>query len=168
MSATQIAISEKPSKRTRKDPTARPGNGQAQTAKGESGWFKLIDADPRMVYRWVYKVGEETNSVPYYESIGYDVVRRAAGEVRPAVFNRNIKVGDPWEARSHVLMSVSMERFQEIEQFGDDGNGGQANADFWENRIRKSGRVDNPFAEMKLGYVREEKFRESDEEALNG
>ena len=81
MSATQIAVETKAPKRTRKDPTARPGNGQAQTRSGESGWFKLVDADPGMVYRWVYKVGEETNSVPYYESIGYEVVRRAAGEV---------------------------------------------------------------------------------------
>lgn len=168
MSATQIAVDTKAPKRTRKDPTVRPGNGQAQTAAGESGWFKLIDPDPRMVYRWVYKVGEATNSVPYYESIWYDVVRRAEGEVRPAVFNKNIKIGDPWEARSHVLMCVTVERFKEIERFGEDGNGGQANADFWENKIRKSGRVDNPFAEMRLGYVREEKFGEAFEEIVNG
>jgi len=103
---------------------------------GTPGWIKLVNAREDMEYRLVYKGGGDTNMVPHFASIGYEVVEATETGVKLQAA-RGIVLGQPIEFRGHVLMCVSKERAEEVRQFGEDGNTGQELCDRIESIIRR-------------------------------
>ena len=73
-------------------------------------------------------------------------------------------------------MCISRARYEEIERHGHDGITGQALADQWERKIRKSGSAENPFADFNPGYgasgspyvMRDRQYNAEEEDDDNG
>lgn len=112
----------------RKDPRNRHLDGSA------TAWTQVINRDPNRHYVLV-SVGADEGP-DWYESIGYQVdvyggekgLKLKGGKV-------NKTVGEPIEVRGHLLMSCSMERKEEIDRYGADGDSGQEHADEIERRL---------------------------------
>lgn len=110
---------------------------------GTSPLMKLVNKNPQKVYRAVTITGEF--GLPRYRMLGWTVenydgeengLRFAAGETCP--------VGGPLESMGMVIVSMSAEKYAELEMYGEDGNGGQAYADLVEEKIldKRGGLVD--------------------------
>jgi len=154
MSASQVQV--QPSKpKTRKDPRPRHATGAAVAHDGTPMWARVVNADPRMVYAMPCCIGTDSNSLPYYEAMGYVPVLYA-GKDGPRLMagNTSHNVGDVIEFNGHRLMQITRERHEEIQQCGVDGITGQQLADQWERKIRKNASADNPFAQFDPGHGR--------------
>ena len=101
---------------------------------------KLRGADPKKHYVYVSKAAREMGP-DYYESIGYAVERAVEGGVRSAA-GKIVGEGAVIEVMGCVLMSISLEDREKIEQFGIDGVSGQRHIDDIEKKIVKPGGVD--------------------------
>jgi hypothetical protein len=107
----------------RKDPKSRDGAGIPIAHDGTPGHLKLKNRDPAKHYVLACRTGERTNSVPHYEAMGY--------EIEPFDPNNGVRLGarmktskraqDDIEWNGHVLMSVDLERYNEIVEEGPDG-----------------------------------------------
>lgn len=130
-------------------------------ASGFGPWEVLNGASGQK-YVMVNKGG--AMGVPYYRSLGYEFVRwqgtTGEGESEKAKGPyiaggrpwNEMKVGEIQEFMDHVLMGISQEDHEEIEQFGPFGNTGQEHCDEIEKRIRTKRGVDrDPLSGLDLG-----------------
>lgn len=120
----------------RKDPRSRDPRGVT--------FGGLINEDPTRKYVRANKTGHY--AVNYYEHLGYEVEVVKEGGVK---FAGGLKTAQPGEAvtwMDTVLMSIDMEAYEDLVQFGADGQSGQAYADMIEDRIidKNSLSVDDP------------------------
>lgn len=103
----------------------------------------LQHQDPEKNYVWASLTNpiQGIPAVDYYENIGYDVELHKPGGVVSGLGRtaRERKQGQRIEQYGCVLMSCSLERKAEIDQFGADGDGGQQAADRLEDRYLKKG-----------------------------
>lgn len=83
--------------------------------------FDLEDRDPASHYVWAYK-GDQASGSDYYLQLGYEPVLWSDGGVRPR--GRRGTNGTEIERMGHVLMRISLEERQRIEEEGIDGQGG--------------------------------------------
>lgn len=165
--ASSVSIAKKP----RKDPAPRHSDGQATGRRGNR-FLLITNANPQHDYAWVWKADEMTG-VPYYESLGWEVVQYHEGGPRSAAM-RKVRVGEPIEHRGMVLMCITKEERERIYIEGEDGDTGQKWADQIEARIRSKKRADNPFSggPTAVGasgqrYVQEDPDKSEDPEDLN-
>lgn len=92
---------------------------------GVSGWLELDGKDPSRHYVFAYDLDQMCGR-PYLASLGYQVEKYREGGVK--VKNGDTgNPGDPIMFRGHVLMSISNEQRQAIDQDG------QA----WANRVEE-------------------------------
>lgn len=125
------------------DPPKRPVSDEHRrgTLKG---------LDPNRHYVRVYKAAQY-QGIEFYEELGFEVeyIREHGGPQLPGGAFRKRKVGDAIEYQDHVLMSIPLDKWHEIEQNGVDGDGGQRAADALEDRIiDKSKGVEDPLRGM--------------------
>jgi hypothetical protein len=105
----------------------------------------LDNQDPNKHYVWASLTTEIAGiqAVDYYENIGYDVELHKPGGVVSGLGRtaRERKAGQRIEQYGCVLMSCSLERKAEIDQYGPDGDGGQQRASELEQKyLRQGGR----------------------------
>jgi hypothetical protein len=102
---------------------------------GASTQFGLRNQDPDRKYVWVYKNSAE-QGVEYYEAIGWDTERLSAGTgaLRPAV-GKTVQEGQLIEQGGYILMSISKEDHEDLNQFGAEGSTGQDLFDKLEAKI---------------------------------
>lgn len=128
------------------DPPKRPVTDVARR-----GSLKNLRSDRHYVK--VYKAAPD-QGIDYYLDLGYEIeVIKDGGPSLTGVGKENPfharRPGDPIEHMGHVLMSCPMERKEQIDRYGVDGDGGQEKADIVENRIvDKSKAVDDPMRGM--------------------
>lgn len=103
----------------------------------------LSNQDINKHYVWASLTNEIQGipAVDYYEATGYDVeVHKPNGVVSGlGRTTREKKMGQRIEQYGCVLMSCSIERKAEIDQFGVDGDGGQQAASALEDKYLKKG-----------------------------
>jgi hypothetical protein len=165
MSASSAAVATP----KRKDPKPREVTGLALGANGESRFTKIVNKDPQKKYVLAWQADDVTGA-SYYESLGYDIELYRDGGPRLAAM-RKAQPGEAMVFRGCVLMSISLEAYNELQKFGEEGNTGQAWADSIEKRIHKSKRVENPFAGANVGvdsngkrYVAEDKSADPEDD----
>lgn len=146
MARTATAQSKSAPKRT--DPR------RLRPVDGTSPWAVLINQDPTKKYVLANKA-DQFQGAAYYEAIGYDVelVQEGKDALR-FLAGRNGRVGEPLENFGHVVMSIDLERWNEIEKYGIAGGRGQDGADKIERRIvdHESG-IDDPLRGLGAGYL---------------
>jgi hypothetical protein len=108
----------------RKDPQSRDARGLV--------FGGLLNHDPNRKYVRVPKSGRF--GVEYYEFLGYEIETKREGGPRFAGI-KTAQDGEPVSYLDTVLMSMSLEQWQELDQHGHDGSRGQAYADIIEERI---------------------------------
>jgi len=128
------AAATKSRKKTSKAPVRRDPR-HARHIDGTSPWMQLINKRPDRVYKAIDK-NDQMYGVAYYEMIGYVIEKVESGPnaLRFAA-GKTGRPGDDLENFGHVIMSVSQERADEIEQYGVTGDGGQNEANLVEQRI---------------------------------
>ena len=127
----------------RKDPRPR-------THDGANTGVKLINRDPAMWYVGVAK----GDAIEEYLNRGYDFVREEEGGVRFSV-GKTSKNGEPIEYKGHVLMAISLEAKAYIDEYGEDGETGWAEASKLEEAIvDKRGAQRDLMRGLHGGYVR--------------
>lgn len=116
----------------RLDPAPRPIDGAIP-------YFNVKNKDPDKFYIWVNKAAQEYG-LEHYLYLGYEIERYRDGGPYPAM--TVLKDGVPEkeqgaviESRGNVLVSISKEMHEEIEQNGTDGVSGQRAADAMERRL---------------------------------
>jgi hypothetical protein len=111
------------------DPAPRKTNGYG-------GWDEILHKDPNKWYTLVPKLGDVCG-LDAYEARGYSIEKwdgqPNGTNLRGGKHSR--RKGDVIESNGMVLMSCSMERHNEIVNFGEDGAGGQQMADVIEKQI---------------------------------
>jgi hypothetical protein len=134
----------------------RPQQAQPSTARrrpdpkprhidGSAPWSKLADKDSDRHYVYAY-IADHDCGLQYYLSIGYEVETYKRGGVRPAPISRQVadsRDGQEIEMRGMTLVSCSGERYEEIRQYGPDGQSGYELANELASRITaRSGGVE--------------------------
>lgn len=109
----------------RKDPKPRVYNGEVRGPK-------LLNRDPKKAY--VYVNPADPDAYGLYQSMGYEVERQTEAGVKLAI-GATSKNGEAIAYQGQILMSVSLERKAEIDQFGPEGDTGTAWADQLESRF---------------------------------
>ena len=128
------AAATKSRKKTSKAPVRRDPR-HARHVDGTSPWAKLVNTDPNRKYILADK-NDQMYGVPYYEAIGYIVHKVEPGpNALRFLAGKTGRVGDDLENFGHVAMSIDLERWNEIEQYGVTGDGGQNEANLVEQRI---------------------------------
>lgn len=113
------------SRPARRDPQARPVDGVAP-------WARFVNKRPDRHYVGVYM--GDPDAMALYPSIGFVPEIYEQGGVQPAG-GMTGKIGDQIIARGHLLMSCSLERWKEIQQYGADGDTGYELAEQIERKI---------------------------------
>ncbi len=136
MAASQVAVE---TGRVRKDPRPRHlSGGQPQLRDGTPAWLRLKNKDETRKYVFVYLAGSGSNSVEYYESLGYVGEKYKGPDGLNFVGGRTArKIGEDLTFRGMLVMSCDAETAAEIELNGPDGQTGQTTADTYENLIYK-------------------------------
>jgi hypothetical protein len=137
-----VAAIGRPSARAKQPPIIRP-DPAPRNLDGALGWMALENEDPNRHYVWVARNKLTLNE---YRRMGYvpEVQRQGgvavAGEESP-------REGAEVEACDHVLMSVSKDRAEDIQERGPWGATGQHLADVIEQKIvdRRKGAVMDHF-----------------------
>ena len=116
------------------DPAPRPIDGGIP-------YFNVVNKNPARRYVWVYKAAQEYG-VEHYQYLGYRIERYQENSPRPAMVPIDVETGEPAkengstiESRGNVLMSIDVERYNDIYQNGEDGISGQKAADAMERRL---------------------------------
>lgn len=109
----------------RKDPRPRHIDGVAP-------WTRLEGKDPGRRYVWVTMSDEEV--VSDYESMGYRVEKASKDGVRPGA-GKTCRIGETITMRGMQLMSIGLEEYEQIVEYGPDGNTGQDYLDKVEARL---------------------------------
>ncbi len=131
---TAAAVASKPRKSTSKAPVRRDPR-HPRHIDGTAPWMQLLNKDPGRVYKAINK-NDQMYGVAYYEMIGYVIHKVEAGpKALRFAAGKTGRPGDDLENFGHVIMSVTQERADEIEQFGVTGDGGQEEANLVEQRI---------------------------------
>jgi hypothetical protein len=100
-----------------------------------NSWAAVRNRDPGKHYVLVSNAADDQGP-DYYESMGYEVeVYGGANGVSLRGGRSTKELGSPIEMRGHTLMSCSLERKAEIDQYGADGDAGQELADEVEQRL---------------------------------
>lgn len=111
----------------RHDPRARPVDGVAAWARVEN---------KRSDRRYVLVYVADTNSMANYEAAGWEPeLWREDGPYFAGTRSRRGELGKEMVVRGYLLMSVSDERYREIQEFGPDGDTGYELARRVERRI---------------------------------
>ncbi len=115
--------------------TKKPGRSDPRRRRrdGASAKFAIKNAEPGYKYCWVYK-NTEDQGVEYYESIGWDIVRATPNGVSSGA-GKVVKDGSVMEQGGYVLMSISQEDWDDLQQVGADGDTGQDLFDKIEKKI---------------------------------
>lgn len=83
--------------------------------------------DPKRRYKLCWKAGEGGLSIEYFEYVGWEVETYRDGGPRFLLQRKgDVKAGHPMERMGHVLMSIPLELFEQIEEHGALGIGGLA------------------------------------------
>lgn len=137
-SAEESRSTKRGNRAGRSDPKERNLSGQGIDRDGQPRWLKLLNRDPNREYAFAYKAGTDTESVSYFESLGYVIERWSAEEdgLRLAAGRTSHHKGEPIEYRGHVLMSIEREELERIRKFGPDGNTGSQLTDIMERKVR--------------------------------
>lgn len=139
MSAAVAVARKKPVAPVRHDPK------RGRHIDGTSPWATLKNQRPDRVYRLASK-SDPYFGLPFYLALGWEIETFKGGkDSLKFAGGQTCKVGEPLEnAMGCVVVSMERERFDEIEQNGDDGNSGQAEADRIEAAIidRDGGQAD--------------------------
>lgn len=123
-----MAATKKTARRgRRRDPKKRAVDGSA-------AWTRLENRRDDRHYVLVYSGDGAEFGVPYYESLGYSIETVQPGGVALKA-GRTSKNGEPVSFRGHVLMSISTEDYEDIVEYGPDGQSGQVGADEIEDRM---------------------------------
>lgn len=113
----------------RRDPRHRHIDGSSNS------WAAVKNRDPNKHYVLVSNSSDDQGP-EYYRDIGYEPeVYGGPGGVCLRGGRTTRDPGQVIEMRGHTLMSCSLERLQEIEQYGADGDAGQQMADEIESRL---------------------------------
>lgn len=110
-----------PIPRTRKDPRRRSIDGSAP-------WSRLSGEDKERHYVYAATNDNDTG-LAYYRMIGYEVEKYGPGRPRPRgmpLEEAKRLEGQPIEIRGATLVSCSRERYEEIQEFGPDGQSGMS------------------------------------------
>lgn len=136
------AASARASQASAKRVTSRRKDPQSRDPRGVM-FGGLINEDPTRKYVRANKAGRY--NVEFYEWLGYSVETMRENGVRFAGA-RTAQDGEAVTWMDTVLMSIDIETWTEIDQFGADGKTGQAYADIIEDRIidKNSLGVDDP------------------------
>lgn len=153
------------------NPRRREVTGLALTKDGTPGWVQIANRDPSKHYVLANLADTECGA-SYYESMGYTPVPwEGLEKPRLKPIRSGHHIGDPQQFRGQVLMQISLEEHERLEREGEDGTGGQAGADFWENLLksRKGKGVDTVFdSRAAAAGIHEGKLTELDEALLDG
>jgi hypothetical protein len=115
--------------------TIRRDPKRVRAINGTSPWATLMNQRPDRKYVLAAKA-DSMYGVSYYEAIGYSVEMANNGpNALRFIAGTAVKPGEPLESLGHVAMSIDLETWEQIEQFGVDGNGGQDFADTVEKRM---------------------------------
>lgn len=98
-------------------------------------WNKVKGKDPNRHYVLANKALIGVGGSDYYVELGYLIETQRPDGPKLAGGQTTRKEGDPLEVFGHVLMSCTLERRIEIDEYGPDGQSGQAGADLVENKI---------------------------------
>lgn len=99
----------------------------------------LVNENPDRKYVRANKVGHY--NVEFYEWLGYEVERRTEHGVKFAGL-KTAEMGEPITYMDTVLMSISLEEWEKLQQYGPNGQSGQQLADIIEDRIIDRSRMD--------------------------
>lgn len=116
------------------DPPIRPVDGAAP-------YFAVRNKDPNRKYVFVPKSATEYG-VDHYNYLGY-VVETYQKDGPYLAMGKKKADGTEIEARGQVLMSVELERWEQIQEYGEDGISGQRAADEQQKRMLNSGKAVN-------------------------
>lgn len=108
---------------------------------GSANWLKLENRDPTRKYVFCNRLDTE-GGLDYYLSLGAKIETFEKGGVR-IKSGRTVKDGEDLENAGQVLVSFPQARWDEIVQFGPDGNSGQALLDEVEGRMLERTGVDH-------------------------
>lgn len=116
-------------KKLRNDPSIRPVDGVAP-------FFAVRNRDPERKYVFVPKSATE-HGVDHYHYLGYEVetYREGGPFLAMGPKNKDKLNGLEIESRGQILMSISKEDADRIDQFGADGTSGQNAADEQQKRM---------------------------------
>ncbi len=117
----------------RKDPKPRVFNGEIRGTK-------LLNKDPTKHYVFVNPADQD--SFGYYEAMGYVPEEASETGVRLAASAGQQRKGEKITYQGQILMSVALERRQEIEKYGPEGDCGSEWANAMEARIVDKGRME--------------------------
>ena len=101
-----------------------------------ANWLKLKNRDPNKKYVFASQSSHDTG-VDYYAELGYQVEETSEHGVGLGATRVKRKSGADIEMRGMTLMSISCDDYEEMVEFGEDGNTGQAQADIMERKISK-------------------------------
>ena len=119
-------------KKTRIDPPTRPVDGVAP-------FFAVRNQDPSRKYVFVPKSATE-HGVDHYTYLGYEV--ETYQESGPFLaMGKKPAVGTEIESRGQILMSIPLERWEQLQEYGADGTSGQNAADEQQKRMLNSGKA---------------------------
>lgn len=129
--------SEKPTRRRR--PRRREKDvHRTLHVDGSAQWSKLQSPDPGMKYIWANAASDEVGcGAEYFKSLGYEEVRRTGDrrDPKPYIGERVVKKGEVYQTRGLVLMEIPLEDWEDLQEYGEDGNTGQAWADRMEQLL---------------------------------
>ena len=127
MAGTRATPKKKKTKR-RKDPGPRHIDSSAR-------WTKLLNKDPRMHYVMVNTAGGQEMGVDYYrDALGYTPVTHHKDGPKFAGGSAG-EEGEQMLMRGHLVMQILLPDHEELEEYGEDGQTGQADADEQEERM---------------------------------
>lgn len=98
---------------------------------------QILNKDPKKKYVVVSKKEDEDLNYVYYQSIGFDFVRKQEKGGESVYQGTPVKVGEPLEWRGMVVMYCSLERAKEIFLKGPSGSSGQEYQDRLMQKIKQ-------------------------------
>lgn len=120
----------------------RRHNVQSRHFDGGANWTKLINADEE-TWKYVLAYMDSESGAPFYRDAGYEECLHEPGGVRFGAGKVATKIGEPLIMKGMLLMRIRRDELVEgdgtgydnIVEYGMDGQTGQADADEVEKRI---------------------------------
>ena len=123
------------------DATTKPATRVDPSRPTAHPMGSLINAESGRHYVFASADDSDHMNHQYYEMLGYRLERATKGGVRVSMGGR-VKEGEPLEFWGHVLMSCTLERKAEIEEFGPDGQTGRRLQRTLQDKINRRGIAD--------------------------